>query len=93
MVCRGHIDRIFGISQATYVVRLVRRWQMSVVSRGRCPGVMIDTCFGIYVQTRKHIVGPPVDNVTSAGYSISDRNMRHPFWGFETNPLVSRDVF
>ncbi|KAM3180496.1 hypothetical protein ACTXT7_016177 [Hymenolepis weldensis] len=31
------------------------------MSRRWCLGVMIDTCLGIYVQTRKHTVGPSVD--------------------------------
>ncbi|KAM3175825.1 hypothetical protein ACTXT7_007766 [Hymenolepis weldensis] len=31
------------------------------MSRRRCFGVMIDICFGIYVQTRKQRAGPPVD--------------------------------
>ncbi|KAM3175207.1 hypothetical protein ACTXT7_008982 [Hymenolepis weldensis] len=31
--------------------------------RRRCLGVMIDICLGIYVQTRKHAEGPPVDTI------------------------------
>ncbi|KAM3176180.1 hypothetical protein ACTXT7_007015 [Hymenolepis weldensis] len=26
-------------------------------------GVMVDICLGIYVQTRKHTAGPPVDTI------------------------------
>ncbi|KAM3179009.1 hypothetical protein ACTXT7_001408 [Hymenolepis weldensis] len=33
------------------------------MSRHRCLGVMIDICLGTYVQTRKHIAGPPVDTI------------------------------
>ncbi|KAM3184532.1 hypothetical protein ACTXT7_008176 [Hymenolepis weldensis] len=29
---------------------------------------------------------------TSAGYSISHRNMKHSSWGFKTTPLVGHDV-
>ncbi|KAM3176237.1 hypothetical protein ACTXT7_006935 [Hymenolepis weldensis] len=33
------------------------------MSHLRCLGVMINICLGIYVQTRKHTAGPPVDTI------------------------------
>ncbi|KAM3176707.1 hypothetical protein ACTXT7_005984 [Hymenolepis weldensis] len=50
------------VRMTPWTLPLLRR-RMSVMSRSRCLGVIIDICLDIYVQTRKHIAVPHVDTV------------------------------